>query len=59
MENLKELLHTYEMSIERKDGIIANLTRGMQRQRDQQEMLKTFSEWKIRHNDAKREVCMT
>ena len=59
MENLKELLHTYEMSIERKDGIIANLTRGMQRQRDQQEMLKTFSEWKIRHNDAKREVWMT
>lgn len=57
MEGLKELLHTYEQSIERKDQVISNLTRAMQQQRDRFEMLKTFCEWKIRHNDVKREVC--
>lgn len=48
---------TYEQSIERKDEVIANLTRAMQKQRDKFEMAKTFCEWKIRHNDSKREVC--
>ena len=56
-EGVKELLLTYEQSIERKDEVIANLTRAMQRQRDKFEMSKTFCEWKIRHNDKKREVC--
>ena len=55
-EGLKELLLTYEQSIERKDEVIANLTRAMQRQCDKFEMAKTFCEWKIRHNDKKREV---
>ncbi len=56
MESLKELLHTYEQSIERKDQVISNLTRAMQQQKDRFDMLKTFCEWKIRHNDVKREV---
>jgi len=56
IESLKELLMTYEQSIERKDQVISNLTRGMQRQRDRFEMLKTFCDWKIKHNDKKREV---
>ena len=56
IESMKELLHTYEQSIERKDEVISNLTRGMQKQRDKFEMLKTFCDWKIRHNDQKREA---
>ena len=56
LESMKELLHTYEQSIERKDEVITNLTRGMQKQRDKFDMLKTFCEWKIKHNDVKREV---
>ena len=53
---MKELLHTYEQSIERKDDVIGNLTKGMQKQKDKYDMLKTFCEWKIRHNDTRREV---
>ena len=56
MDGLRELLHTYEQSIERKDQVISNLTRGLQKQREKFEMMKTFSEWKISHNDKKREV---
>ena len=56
LESMKELLHTYEQSIERKDDVITNLTRGMQKQKDKFDMLKTFCEWKIKHNDVKREV---
>lgn len=56
MESLKELLHTYEQSIERKDQVISNLTNAMQKQRDKIEMLKKFNEWKLRHIDRKREV---
>lgn len=56
IESLKELLHTYEESIERKDQVINNLTQGLQQQKAKHEMLRTFCEWKIRHNDVKREV---
>jgi centrosomal protein POC5 len=56
MESLKELLHTYEQSIERKDQVISNLTHAMQKQREKIEMLKKFNEWKLKHIDRKREV---
>ncbi|KAL3884431.1 hypothetical protein ACJMK2_024570 [Sinanodonta woodiana] len=55
LDSLKELLHTYEQSIERKDQVISNLTNAMQKQREKFDMLKKFNEWKIRHNDIKRE----
>ena len=56
---MKELLHTYEQSIERKDQVINNLTSGLQRQKEKLEMAKTFSDWKVKHNDSQREVSMT
>lgn len=56
MESLKELLHTYEQSIERKDQVISNLTHAMQKQREKIEMLKKFNEWKLKHIDRKREI---
>jgi len=56
MDGLRELLHTYEQSIERKDQVIANLTHALQKQKEKFEMLRTFSEWKISLNDKKREV---
>ncbi|ELU07486.1 hypothetical protein CAPTEDRAFT_224814 [Capitella teleta] len=56
VENLKELLHTYEKSIERKDQIISNLTQGLQKQKERHEKLRTFCEWKIKLNDQRREV---
>ena len=54
--SLKELLHTYEQSIQRKDQVINNLTVGLSRQKERYELLRTFSDWKVKHNDAKREV---
>jgi centrosomal protein POC5 len=56
MENLKELLHTYETSIDRKDEVISNLTRALQRHKEKFEMMRTFCGWRIKHNDTKREV---
>ncbi|XP_052787736.1 centrosomal protein POC5-like [Mya arenaria] len=55
MDSLKELLATYEKSIMRKDQVISNLTNALQKQRDRVEMTKTFCEWKMKHNDMKRE----
>ncbi|XP_038077562.1 centrosomal protein POC5-like isoform X2 [Patiria miniata] len=56
IENLKELLHTYEVSIERKDGVVSNLTRALQRQKERFEMLKRFQAWKLRHTEDRREA---
>lgn len=56
VESLKELLHTYEQSIERKDQVIANLTASLQSHRDKMQIQKSFCEWKAKHNDSKREV---
>lgn len=56
MEGLKELLNTYEVSIERKDAVIANLTRSLQNQKDKFDTLKTFTEWKIQYAAKKQEV---
>lgn len=58
MNNLKELLATYEKSIERKDQVISNLTHALQKQKDKTEVMRTFCEWKLKHNDHKREVCL-
>ncbi|KAJ8311394.1 hypothetical protein KUTeg_010749 [Tegillarca granosa] len=56
IDSLKELLHTYEQSIERKDQVISNLTHAMQKQKEKMDMMKKFSEWKIKHIDNKREI---
>ena len=56
LEGLKELLHTYEVSIERKDGVIANLTRSLQNQKEKFNTLKTFTDWKIQYAASKQEV---
>ncbi|XP_064609303.1 centrosomal protein POC5-like [Liolophura sinensis] len=56
MENLKELLHTYEQSVERKDQVIANLTNALQKNREKMEMMKKFNEWKLRLSDSGREA---
>lgn len=55
---MKELMHTYETSIQRKDQVISNLTQALSKQKDKQDAMKTFSEWKVQHVDFKREVCL-
>ncbi|KAK6178513.1 hypothetical protein SNE40_013291 [Patella caerulea] len=56
IDSLKELLHTYEQSMERKDEVISNLTHAMQKQKERKDMMKQFCEWRIKHNDVKREA---
>lgn len=55
---MKELLHTYEASVQRKDQVISNLTQALSKQREKQDALRTFSDWKIQHIDLKREVSL-
>uniref|UniRef100_A0A8B9Z2Z7 Centrosomal protein POC5 n=1 Tax=Buteo japonicus TaxID=224669 RepID=A0A8B9Z2Z7_9AVES len=57
MENLKELLHTYEISIGRKDEVITNLTQALERQKERIELMRKFTLWRIQHVKAKQEVC--
>ncbi|XP_075383148.1 centrosomal protein POC5 isoform X2 [Mycteria americana] len=55
MENLKELLHTYEISIGRKDEVITNLTQALERQKERIELMRKFTVWRIQHIKAKQE----
>uniref|UniRef100_A0A8D2ISP5 Centrosomal protein POC5 n=1 Tax=Varanus komodoensis TaxID=61221 RepID=A0A8D2ISP5_VARKO len=56
MENLKELLHTYEISIGRKDEVIANLTHAIEKQKDRIQLMKTFTKWRLQHFVGRQEV---
>ncbi|KAJ3603840.1 hypothetical protein NHX12_028581 [Muraenolepis orangiensis] len=53
---LKDLLHTYETSNQRKDEVIMNLTKALDRQKEKMEVMRTFTTWRIRHSQAKEEV---
>ncbi|NXR48724.1 POC5 protein, partial [Hippolais icterina] len=55
VENLKELLHTYEISISRKDEVITNLTHALEKQKDRVELMRSFTLWRIQHAKAKQE----
>ncbi|XP_070178405.1 centrosomal protein POC5-like isoform X1 [Littorina saxatilis] len=54
LDGMKEFLHTYQKTMERKDVIISNLTTAVFRQRDKTLLTRNFSNWRIQHNDAKR-----
>ncbi|XP_062468359.1 centrosomal protein POC5 isoform X3 [Pezoporus occidentalis] len=55
MANLKELLRTCEISIGRKDEVITNLTRALERQKEKTELMRNFTLWRIQHIKAKQE----
>ncbi|NWX33268.1 POC5 protein, partial [Notiomystis cincta] len=56
MENLKELLHTYEISVSRKDEVvITNLTQALEKQKERVELMRKFTLWRIQHVKAKQE----
>ncbi|CAB1322082.1 unnamed protein product [Coregonus sp. 'balchen'] len=56
MDNLKELLHTYETSNQRKDEVIVNLSQTVDRQRERLELMRTFTHWRLQHSEARKEV---
>ncbi|XP_050185110.1 centrosomal protein POC5 isoform X2 [Myiozetetes cayanensis] len=55
MENLKELLHTYEISIARKDEVITNLTQAIEKEKERVELMRKFALWRIQHVKASQE----
>ncbi|NWS87504.1 POC5 protein, partial [Toxostoma redivivum] len=55
IENLKELLHTYEISVSRKDEVINNLTQALEKQKGRVELMRKFTLWRIQHVKAKQE----
>ncbi|XP_010874776.3 centrosomal protein POC5 isoform X1 [Esox lucius] len=53
MDTLKELLHTYETSNQRKDEVIVNLSHVVDRQRERLELMKNFTHWRLQHSEAR------
>ncbi|TRZ14524.1 hypothetical protein HGM15179_012588, partial [Zosterops borbonicus] len=57
VENLKELLHAYEISIGRKDEVITNLSKALEKQKERVELMRRFTLWRIQHMKARQEEC--
>uniref|UniRef100_A0A1A7XET5 Centrosomal protein POC5 n=1 Tax=Iconisemion striatum TaxID=60296 RepID=A0A1A7XET5_9TELE len=55
-ESLKELLHTYETSNQRKDEVIMNLSQVLDRQKEKLEKMRSFMHWRLQHTEAKEEA---
>ncbi|KAF5906673.1 centrosomal protein POC5, partial [Clarias magur] len=56
MDGLKDLLNTYQISNQRKDEVIVNLTRAVDRQRERLELMRNFTQWRLQHCAAKEEA---
>nr|XP_015827997.2 centrosomal protein POC5 [Nothobranchius furzeri]XP_054587429.1 centrosomal protein POC5 [Nothobranchius furzeri] len=56
LESLKELLHTYETSNQRKDQVITNLSQVLDRQKEKLEKMRSFMHWRLQHAEAKEEA---
>ncbi|XP_053336443.1 centrosomal protein POC5 [Clarias gariepinus] len=56
MDSLKDLLNTYQISNQRKDEVIMNLTRAVDRQRERLELMRNFTQWRLQHCAAKEEA---
>ncbi|MEE6458558.1 hypothetical protein FKM82_000343 [Ascaphus truei] len=55
MDNLQELLQTYETSTKRKDEVISNLTHAIEKQKEKTELMRTFTHWRLQHTEARQE----
>ncbi|KAK2911762.1 hypothetical protein Q8A67_003895 [Cirrhinus molitorella] len=56
MDGLKDLLNTYKISNQRKDEVIANLSRAVDRQREKLELMRSFTQWRLRQYAAREET---
>ncbi|XP_019373255.1 PREDICTED: centrosomal protein POC5 isoform X3 [Gavialis gangeticus] len=56
MDNLRELLHTYEISIGRKDEVITNLTQAIEKQKERIELMRKFTLWRIQHVETRQQA---
>ncbi|XP_017269165.1 centrosomal protein POC5 [Kryptolebias marmoratus] len=56
LDGLKELLHTYETSNQRKDEVIMNLSQVLDKQKEKLEKMRSFTHWRLQHAQAKEEA---
>ncbi|XP_076016010.1 centrosomal protein POC5 isoform X2 [Genypterus blacodes] len=54
--SMKDLLQTYETSNQRKDEMVVNLSKVLDRQKDRLEKMRAFSHWRIQHTEVKEEA---
>ncbi|KAM4051705.1 centrosomal protein POC5 isoform 2-T2 [Anomaloglossus baeobatrachus] len=55
IDSLQALIQTYETSIHRKDEVISNLTRALEKQKEKTELMRTFSHWRLQQIEARQE----
>ncbi|KAG8456502.1 hypothetical protein GDO86_002325 [Hymenochirus boettgeri] len=55
IDKLQDVIQTYEKSIQRKDEVISNLTRAVDKHKERMELMKTFTHWRRRLAEAKQE----
>ncbi|KAM4616265.1 centrosomal protein POC5 [Polymixia lowei] len=53
LRSLKELLHTYETSNQRKDEVIVNLTEALDRQKEKVQMMRALTHWRLQHGKSR------
>uniref|UniRef100_A0A673GUP7 Centrosomal protein POC5 n=1 Tax=Sinocyclocheilus rhinocerous TaxID=307959 RepID=A0A673GUP7_9TELE len=56
MDGLKDLLNTYKTSNQRKDEVIVNLSRAVDRQREKLELMRSFTQWRLQQCAAREEA---
>ncbi|KAL0979276.1 hypothetical protein UPYG_G00183100 [Umbra pygmaea] len=56
MDSLKGLLQTYEISNQRKDEVIVNLSQAVDRQRERLDLMRSFTHWRLQHSRAREEA---
>ncbi|KAM9330974.1 centrosomal protein POC5 [Gastrophryne carolinensis] len=55
IDNLQGLLQTYETSTRRKDEVISNLTRALEKHKEKIELMRSFTHWRLQQIEAKQE----
>ncbi|XP_067294357.1 centrosomal protein POC5 isoform X1 [Pseudorasbora parva] len=56
MDSLKDLVNTYQISNQRKDEVIVNLSRAVDRQREKLELMRSFTQWRLQQCAAREEA---
>ncbi|XP_032874519.1 centrosomal protein POC5 isoform X3 [Amblyraja radiata] len=54
-QSLNQLICTYEDSVRRKDEVISNLIQGLKNLKDKIELMRSFTQWRLQHSEAKAE----
>ncbi|TRY64533.1 hypothetical protein DNTS_022654 [Danionella cerebrum] len=56
IDSLKQLLNTYQISNQRKDEVIGNLSRTVDKQKEKLELMRSFTQWRLRQCAVRDEV---